>query len=77
LPCDYRATARLLDSKENKMRARQEIKTPPPELRRLSLRELAQVVEKYGYEVIKLELIHRRERWPNCLDDSDYVPPGI
>jgi hypothetical protein len=48
----------------------------PSELQRMSIRELAQVVERYGYDTIRLELIRRREKWPNCLDDSDYVPPG-
>jgi hypothetical protein len=43
----------------------------------MSIRQLAQVVEVYGLDVIRLELIHRRERWPNALDDSDYVPPGV
>jgi hypothetical protein len=59
------------------MRARQEIKTPPPELRRLSLRQLAEVVEVYGLDAIRLELIHRREKWPNAIDDSDWTPPGV
>jgi hypothetical protein len=76
VPRDYRAPSRVLDSEGYEMRDRQKLKTPPPELRGMSLRQLAEVVEVYGLEVIKLELIHRRERWPNCLDDSDYVPPG-
>jgi hypothetical protein len=59
------------------MRDRQKPETPPPELRAMSIRQLAQVVEVYGLDVIRLELIHRRERWPNALDDSDYVPPGV
>jgi hypothetical protein len=59
------------------MRDRQKLETPPPELRRMSLRELAQVVEVYGLEVIRLELIHRREKWPNAINDSDWTPPVV
>lgn len=49
---------------------------PATDLTRLSIRELAQIVERVGLDAVLCELARRRQIDPRALDDSDAAGPG-